>query len=145
METEYMVKHIDGSQDRYINRIDIAIEYGLPKCDFEFLKKELANHFGDTLIRNNKLELVDEREQAIYKRICNIKRPRPKGEFKVGDKVRIIKNNGSEYYNQFMGKIVDVIKVDSRGASIYVNMPSEDGNGNPICSQDELELVEAAK
>ena len=33
--------------------------------------------------------LVDKREQAIYKRICNIKRPKPRG-FRVGDKVKCI-------------------------------------------------------
>ena len=124
-----------------MEREELLEEYGIPKdWELKMVKKFL------TLYESVK-DIIeqDSREQKIYERLCNIKRPRPKGEFKVGDKVRIIKNNGSEYYNQFMGKIVDVIKVDSRGASIYVNMPSEDGNGNPICSQDELELVEAAK
>ena len=89
--------------------------------------------------------LLDKREEAIYKRLCGIKRPRPKGVFKVGDKVRIIKNNGGSYYDQFTGKIKEVIKVSYDGDYITVNIPSEDGGGNASCARDELELVEAVE
>ncbi len=35
--------------------------------------------------------LIDKREQSIYKRICNIKRPKPKVvKFKVGDSVECV-------------------------------------------------------
>ncbi len=77
--------------------------------------------------------LMDKREQAIYKRLCNIKRPKPKRRIqdaKQGDNVRLRIN----YASYTKGAIVEV-------------MANENGRGlrttdNIYAFYDKFEMVQ---
>ena len=64
--------------------------------------------------------------------------------YKVGDKVQIIKNNGGQYFNQFIGKIVTITKIDdSETNRYYLNIPPKTGDyGSTSWEADEFEFYD---
>lgn len=63
----------------------------------------------------------------------------------VPKKVEIIKNNGMEYYNQFIGQTANVIMYNSYLNEYEVDIPSQGGFELTAWSEDEINVVEWAE
>ncbi len=86
---EYVVTNKNGKEIKFKDITEVATAYHIYAFDsFENFQKQLKEKRKVDLQR---YDGVDKREQAIYKRLCGIKRPKPKVvKFKKGDLVECI-------------------------------------------------------
>ena len=110
------VRRIKGDyKGMNVGDIDIITEFVKPSLGVRTVR---LRNYGKGH-SENALELarsaMDAREQRIYKRLCGIKRPRPKGRFKVGDMVRVTDNSelmvgtpDSGFYNTPVRSVIPV-------------------------------------
>ncbi len=119
MEYNYSVTDEKGSETQFRDISSIALKY-LEKDgvyvfnSFEDFRAKLKSGCNVDVRR---IDDVNEREQAIYKRLCNIKRPKPErrtGEFKKGDRVIQLMHANNETPE---ATVLDVIK---QGGLIYL-------------------------
>jgi len=62
-------------------------------------------------------------------------------KFKVGDRVRAIKNVDDEFYDRYLGKEFDVVEVCEENGTVDINAPGKYGDDYTIWKLAELELV----
>jgi hypothetical protein len=61
-------------------------------------------------------------------------------KFKIGDRVRVVKNTGNHFYDMYIGKQFTVLKVYSQ--HITIDATDMIGTKNTVWQTEELELVE---
>jgi hypothetical protein len=78
----------------------------------------------------SELELVEENKMS---------------KFKIGDKVKVVKNTGNGFYNIYIGKEFEVLEVDEEDETVEINTPDMYNNDSTTWEFSELELAKENK